>query len=171
MTQREFEQIAKELRTTALASARRQLSSAEDAEDTAGDTMLKLWALHDQLNDESHAFRLAKVIAHNTSIDTLKRRQRSRNIFTDVDPTTILSADNSASPQKAVEWKEDEKWLRQRMEKLPPRELQVLQMRQVEHRSNEEIARLMGISEKSVSVMLSTARRKLFNDIKERNRQ
>ncbi len=171
MTQREFELIAKELRATAVASARHLLSSTEDAEDTAGDTMLKLWALHEQLSDQRHAFRLATVIAHNASLDTLKRRQRSRSIFADVDPTTLRTVSQTASPQAAMEWKDDEKWLRQRMEKLPPRELQVLRMRQVEHRSNEEIARLMGIGEKSVSVMLSAARRKLFNDIKERNRQ
>lgn len=55
------------------------------------------------------------------------------------------------------------------MEKLPPRELQVLRMRQMEHRTNEEIARLLGIGEASVKVMLSNARRKLFNDIKKRH--
>ena len=57
------------------------------------------------------------------------------------------------------------------MEKLPPRELQVLRMRQMEHRSNDEIARLLGIGEASVKVMLSNARKKLFNDIKKKYRQ
>lgn len=39
----------------------------------------------------------------------------------------------------------------------------------MEHRTNEEIARLLGIGEASVKVMLSNARRKLFNDIKKRH--
>ena len=70
-----------------------------------------------------------------------------------------------------MELEEEERWLVQRMKKLPPRELQVLRMRQMEMRSNEEIARLLGIGEASVGVMLSAARKKLFNDIKRRNRQ
>ena len=44
-------------------------------------------------------------------------------------------------------------------------------MRQIEQHSNQDIARLLGISEASVKVMLSNARKKLFNDIKKRYRQ
>ena len=72
------------------------------------------------------------------------------------------------SPSDHMELEEDERWLVGQMEKLPPRELQVLKMRQMEHRSNEEIARLLGIGEASVKVMLSNARKKLLNNIKKR---
>ena len=40
--------------------------------------------------------------------------------------------------------------------------------RQKERKSNTEIAKIMGIKESSVAVMLSNARKKLFNDIKNR---
>lgn len=40
----------------------------------------------------------------------------------------------------------------------------------VERRTNEQIAAILGISKDSVATMLSSARRKLFNQIKERNR-
>ena len=78
------------------------------------------------------------------------------------------SAGQWASPSEHIELEEDERWLVQQMEKLPPRELQVLKMRQMEHRPNGEIARLLGISESSVKVMLSNARKKLLNNIKKR---
>ena len=81
------------------------------------------------------------------------------------------SAGGWDNPAERIELEEDERWLVQQMEKLPPREMQVLKMRQMEHRSNGEIARLLGISEASVKVILSNARKKLFNDIKIRNRQ
>lgn len=172
MTQREFELIAIEMRSTALSAVRGLLSSAQDAEDTAGDTMLKLWALHEELNSESHALKLARVISRNTALDLIRRNGRTRGIFKDSDTTLLsLPSEHSSSPSADIEWQEDKQWLRQRMEHLPPRELQVLTMRQTEHRSNEEIARLLGITTSSVAVMLSNARRKLFNDIKERNRQ
>ena len=78
-------------------------------------------------------------------------------------------ADNN-TPESQLEWKENEQWLRQRIEQLPPREMQVMRLRQTEHRTNEQIAAILGISKDSVVTMLSSARRKLFNQIKERNR-
>lgn len=74
------------------------------------------------------------------------------------------------TPESQLEWKEDEQWLRQRIEQLPPREMQVMRLRQTERRTNEQIAAILGISKDSVATMLSSARRKLFNQIKERNR-
>ena len=41
-------------------------------------------------------------------------------------------------------------------------------MRQVEHRSCQEIAQLLGISDASVRTLLSRARRTLFEEIKKR---
>ena len=39
-------------------------------------------------------------------------------------------------------------------------------MRQVEHRSNAEIARLLGIGEASVSTLLARARHKMLEEIR-----
>ena len=171
MTQSEFEAIALQLRKKVRATIVRMLSSADAADDAASDVMLRLWALHGQLNDDSHAFKLALVIARNVSIDMARRQKRSYALFADAEKGVEQPAGRWASPSENMELEEEERWLVQRMEKLPPRELQVLRMRQMEMRSNEEIARLLGISEASVGVMLSAARKKLFNDIKRRNRQ
>lgn len=151
--------------------ARRMLSSAEDAEDAASDAMLRLWTLHDQLKDEGHALKLATVIAQRLSIDASRRMKKTQSLFADADKCLGKPAGWWADPLSRIELEEDERWLVLQMEKLPPRELQVLKMRQMEHCSNEEIARLLGISEASVRVVLSNARRKLFNDIKMRFRQ
>lgn len=171
MTQSEFEAIAIQLRTKAHDVARRMLSSADDAEDAAGDVMLRLWTLHDQLKDGDHAIKLATVIAQRLSIDIIRKQQKRLSLFVDVEKGLKKSEGQWTSPSERIELEEDERWLMQQMEKLPPREMQVLKMRQMEHRSNGEIARLLGISEASVKVMLSNARKKLFNDIKMRNRQ
>ena len=171
MTQSEFEAIAIQLRTKLHDVARQMLSSADDAEDAAGDVMLRLWTLHDQLKDGDHAIKLATVIAQRLCIDIIRRQKKKLSIFADANKGLKQSAGRWANPSERIELEEDERWLVQQMEKLPPREMQVLKMRQMEHRSNGEIARLLGISEASVKVMLSNARKKLFNDIKMRNRQ
>ena len=171
MTQSEFEAIAIQLRTKAHDMARRMLSTEDDAEDAAGDVMLRLWDLHDHIKDNDHALKLATVIARRLSIDIIRKRKMRLTLFADDREGTCQMADRCASPSERMELEEDERWLEQRMEKLPPRELQVLKMRQMEHRSNEEIARLLGIGEASVKVMLSNARKKLFNDIRKKYRQ
>lgn len=81
-----------------------------------------------------------------------------------------MRQESDGTPESHLEWKEDEQWLRQHIESLPPREMQVMNMRQTERRTNEEIAAILGISKESVATVLSSARRKLFNQLKERNR-
>ena len=48
--------------------------------------------------------------------------------------------------------------------------MQVMHLRQTERRTNEQIAAILGISKDSVATVLSSARRKLFKQIKERNK-
>ena len=172
MNQQQFEDIALRLRGVAIGSARRYLPDADDADDAAGDTMLKLWAVHDSLRDAQHAVRLAAVISRNVSIDVVRRR-RTVDLGCDVadNPSLRSSMAVDSTPDTIVEWREDELWLRNRIAQLPPREMQVLHMRQVERRDNGEIAAILGITKESVATVLSSARRKLFNDLKERNRK
>ena len=173
MNQLQFEQISPQLRNIATGYARRYLARADDVDDAASDAMLRLWAVHDSLRDTAHASRLSAVVARNISIDML-RRQRLVSIDASEVPTSWLmrQQSNDATPESQLEWKEDEQWLRQRIEQLPPREIiQVMSLRQTERRTNEEIAAILGISKESVATVLSSARRKLFNQIKERNRK
>ena len=172
MNQLQFEQISTQLRNIATGYARRYLARADDVDDAASDAMLRLWAVHDSLRDTAHAPRLAAVVARNVAIDML-RRQRQVSIDGDEVPTSWLlrQESNDANPENKLEWKEDEQWLRQRIDQLPPREMQVMNLRQTERRTNEEIATILGISKESVATVLSSARRKLFNQIKERNRK
>lgn len=171
MTQNEFEALSIQIRAKAHDVARQMLPSPEDAEDASSEAMLRMWAMHDHIKDNDHALKLATVIAHRLSIDIIRRQKTEHSLFADAKEGLSQMAGKWASPSERMELEEDVRWLEQRMEKLPPRELQVLRMRQMEHRSNDEIARLLGIGEASVKVMLSNARKKLFNDIKKKYRQ
>jgi RNA polymerase sigma-70 factor (ECF subfamily) len=74
------------------------------------------------------------------------------------------------SPQELLETKENEEWLTRKLEQLPTTQRTLLYMRQVERRSHEEIASLLGIEITSVSTLLARARRSLLEDIKRRNK-
>lgn len=174
MRQREFETLATELRQQALATALALTANGPVAEDVAQDTMLKLWAMHDDLRDAAHARRMVRLAARQLSIDWLRSRQRTQALVVPIDdgqgthPAERTATDDD-SPQNRLEAEEDARWLRQRIARLPTREMQVMEMRQGEGRSNEEIARIMGIAPASVGTMLSAARRKIFEELKKRN--
>ena len=68
-----------------------------------------------------------------------------------------------------LEMKENEEWLKAKLHQLPTTQRTLLYMRQVEQRSHEEIARLLGIEMTSVSTLLARARRTLLEEIKLRN--
>ena len=152
--------------------ARRYLNSDDDANDAASDAILKLWAVHDSLRDTDHAVRLAAVISRNVAIDMLRKRSAPTVCIDDVGASQLrMHTATAPTPDSLMEWHEDEQWLKRRIAQLPPREMQVLHLRQTERRTNEEIAAIIGITKESVATVLSAARRKLFNEIKKRNKQ
>ena len=61
---------------------------------------------------------------------------------------------------------EDEDWLLRKLASLPTRQYMVLRLRQVERKSAEEIAAIMGITEGAVRVVLSRARARMMEVIR-----
>lgn len=51
---------------------------------------------------------------------------------------------------------------------LPSKEYQILKLRQVEQKTNEEIAKLLGIEKTSVATLLSRARIKILKEFQKR---
>lgn len=166
MKQAEFENIAKALRQKAVMTANAYLSDKDEAEDIAQDVMLKLWNLHEEIAGSTDAEKLTVCIAHNKAIDRHRRNKtitigEKQNIIDDKQPTPDISLEES----------ENLTWLIRRINELPSTEYQILHLRQVERKSNEEISKLLGIEKTSVATLLSRARTKLLNEIKKRNSQ
>ena len=78
--------------------------------------------------------------------------------------------ERTASPDKEIENKENMAWLAGRLAALPSKEYQILHLRQVERKSHDEIARIVGVEKSSVSTMLARARAKMLDDIRKRTR-
>ena len=71
MEQTEFENIVADIRTKALGMARKYGLSADEAEDVAQDTILKLWGMRDELDRYRSVESLAMCIAAHLSVNTL----------------------------------------------------------------------------------------------------
>lgn len=158
MTEKEFTDMATSLRGLALKHARTYVG-ADEAEDIAQDTMLRLWSLRDGMATEANANRLAVTITRHLAIDRL-RKQRTVSLETLQD---MQLNGKDAEPDIAMEDEQNEQWLRNQMKNLPQNEYLVLRLRQVEQKSNDEIAAILGIKPASVPVLLSRARHKLLD--------
>ena len=159
-----FEQKARTWREKALSVSMSCGAGREEAEDIAQDVMLRLWQMHDELE----RFRSVEAIVTLMAKHQLRNHQR-RKPSEALDEAMIVSL--NINPHDELEMKEDDAWLMKRLEQLPTTQRTLLYMRQVERRSHEEIAQLLGIETTSVSTLLARARRTLLEEIKRRNKR
>lgn len=164
MTDKEFTDIATELRMLALRKGRSYPLDSDEAEDIAQDTMLRLWALRGKVKSAAHARGLAVCIAAHQSVDKL----RSKRTVSLCSPCQEPS--EGSTPDTTLEEKANEEWLEAALQKLPSTEYQVLHLRQVERKGTEEIAAILGVTPQSVATLLSRARRRLMEEIRKRNK-
>ena len=157
-----FEQQARTWRKKALSVSMSCGAGREEAEDIAQEVMLRLWQMHDDLERYDSIEALAALMARHLLINHQRRRKPEA-----LNEAMIVSL--NISPHEQLEMKEDDRWLTKRLEQLPTTQRTLLYMRQVERRSHEEIAQLLGIETTSVSTLLARARRTLLEDIKRRN--
>ena len=157
-----FEQQARTWRQKALSVCIGYGTGKDEAEDIAQDVMLRLWQMHDELEQ----YRTIEAIVALMARYMLRNHQRRKPSET-LDEAMIISL--NTSPLDELEMKEDDVWLTKRLQQLPTTQRTLLYMRQVERRSHEEIAQLLGIETTSVSTLLARARRTLLEDIKRRN--
>ena len=155
-----FEQQASRLRAVALKVSAAAGADADTSQDIAQETIIRMWQMRDDprlCNPDGYA----TIIARHLTLNHLRRRQ----------PLPIDEQHNASlttpSPLDIMVQREEEQWLQQRIRDLPPTQHAVLHMRQVEHRSNSQIAALLGIKDTSVSTLLGRARRQLLEEIRQ----
>ena len=159
-----FEQQARSWRKKALQVSMSCGAGKDEAEDIAQDVMLRLWQMHDELDRYEKPEALVALMTRHL----LRNHQRRRKPEL-LDEAMAFSLSNS--PHDMLEMKEDDAWLDKRLQQLPTTQRTLLYLREVERRSHEEIARLLGIETTSVSTLLARARRTLLEEIRQRNKR
>ena len=156
MTQQEFEHIAQQLRPQLLNIGRQFFNDEDCAEDIAQETLMRLWQLRERIEQQIGIVPLAIRMAKNLCISEW-RKQQVRMAGSELQEQM---ADETIS--RKMEANEAIAQLRLALLQLKPAEQRLFRMRHELEMDIAEISSVTGISPRSVSAMLSTAKRKLF---------
>lgn len=169
MTTEEFEHIAVTLRPKLFRVAHSFFSDDGIAEDVVQETLMRLWLVRDRTDGTSGATALAVRMAKNICVSEWRKRK--------LRATTGLSAAITASDtrqgqtkphaESQMEESDNRRILQQAISRLTIPEQRLFRMRHEADMEIGQIAAATGIQPRSVSAMLSAARRKLLAMIKQ----
>lgn len=168
MQEQEFIIHVTTLRRTALRIGQQFFGNAEDAEDVAQETMMRLWAARKGIDTTRPVEPLVVRVAKNVCVSMHRKGNNSEKpLPTDHHEMPVTT---SSTPQSLLEERENAVWLEHRLKALPEYLLRILRMKQEEQLTDQQIADILGTDIRSVQTLISKARRQLYNDLKRRNR-
>ena len=156
MEQKEFETLIRRIRPRLHQEAFRHLVNSDEAEDVTQETVLKLWAMRQELNRYRSVEALAIVMTRRIALT----RKRTKTVpLADWQKNEMQE---SITPETTLISQEEEDRLLRLMSVLPDTQQAVLRMKHLDGLETSEIARITGCSEESVRQNLSRARRKIM---------
>lgn len=164
-----------ELRCKAVTTAASMLADQAEAEDVAQEVLLRMWDKVNTLDeDNARVMAYASTTAKNIAQNHLRSKRRhpflrllrkSKN-----DEEEPIEISTHLTPHRQMELQETNEIFVRALEGLPYNWQRVLQMRNVEDLTFEEIARVMGTTESSVRGILCKARQRMMELIKQQTR-
>lgn len=165
MTSQEFEHIARMLRPRLVSVGRNFFGHSAEAEDVAQEVFMRLWAMREQLNPQLGMDSLAIRMAKNICVSEWRKRQVRKT----------RSPDNAtrqeAEQYSILEDSDNQRMLAEALARLSATERRLFRMRQELEMDLPQMAAATGIKPRSISAMLSAARRKVLEHIMKQCKQ
>ncbi len=156
MTQQEYEHMVPRLRPRLKDIGRQFFGNEEMAEDIAQETLMRLWMLRERIEPQMDIEPLAVRMAKNLCVsEWRKQKVRQGNVLQE-------ALTDYEDIQRDVELKEEIARLKRAVSQLKPAEQRLFRMRHEAEMDIQQISTVTGIGVRSVSAMLSTAKRKLL---------
>ena len=152
-----IERIFEETHSLVFRTAYRVTGNAADAEDVLQQVFLRLIRRGNNAEPLDNQESYLRRAAINLSLDTIRNRQESRNVPIDEAPPLPSHQDQNQS--------ELQDSLRRALATLSGRAAEVFALRYFEGYKNQEIARMIGISQVQVAVLLFRTRKQLQKEI------
>lgn len=150
---------------------RYRVPDVAEAEDLTSDIMERALKYVDSYDARKGAFSTWLFrIAHNTWVNHLKRQQRERSRWVDLGDGFEDLPSDSVSPELGAVRREQVARMLECVATLSTRQQEILSLRFAGQLTNREIARVLKMNERTVSVTILRALRKLRNKIAEGER-
>lgn len=162
-----FEILCKQSANTVFRVARRMMRSKEDAEDVVQESFQQAFVHLKSFKGDSRFSTWLSRIAINAALMKLRKKRHSWDVSLDASAETeepfsrIDVEDQSLNPEQLYAQKERQRIVSEAMNALRPGMRKAIQLRELEERSTEETARMMGISVAAVKARVFHGRRKL----------
>lgn len=153
-----FERLCRDMRDRLLATGIALTANADDAEDAVQDTLLKLWGVRDRIESAAHFRNLAQNVMRHTCLNLLRCRTVRRADTLDEE----MDAPAADTPHTLMERRERVERMRRAWYALPQAQRALLNMKETEGMTTEEIAALLGTTACNVRQRLSRARKMLL---------
>ena len=131
-----------------------------EAEDVVQDTLLKVWEHREEWEQINNLEAFAIATCRNRALDIVKRAGRNTE---NLDEMAHFS---TQTPHEQLEASEQISLVRRLMDELPEVQRTIMLLRDIEGKTYQEIAQLLGISETQVKVYLHRARTKIKDKLK-----
>lgn len=162
-----FETLCKQSASTIFHVARRMMRNNEDAEDVVQESFQQAFIHLKSFHGDSRFSTWLSRIAINAALMKLRKKHRLWDLSLDESAETeepsarIEVEDQGPNPEQLYAQEEQQRILSEAMNKLTPGMRKAIELRELDERSTEETARIMGISVSAVKARVFHGRRKL----------
>src|ERR1700730_10856821 len=167
-----FEFLCKQSATMVFRVARRMMRNNEDAEDVLQQSFQQAFIHLNTFNGASRFSTWLSRIAINAALMKLRKKQHLWDVSLDESDEDEQSSpgldleDQGLNPEQLYAQTERQRILFEAMNELTPGTRKAIELRELDERSGEETARIMGISVSAVKARVFHGRRKLRERLK-----
>lgn len=133
------------------------LHSAPEAEDVVQEVLIKIWERRDSWHEIENMEALTMKMVRNRAMD----KMRSKHARTNELPEYYDPKSDAATPQERMESTDQIRHIRRLMQDLPEKHRLVMQLRDIEGLSYEEISEALDMPMSQVKINLFRARQQL----------
>ena len=153
-----FTSIVSRLRPRLLSLALQFNADFDAAEDAVQEALMRLWTAWEELSEAVDAERLSVRLTKHACIDAYRKRQQQQ--------TVELKENSATTTNDVVQEAEIQHALERAVTALPPAERRLWTLFAEAQMDSAQIAAATGIAVRSVSTMLSAARRHIMESLK-----
>ena len=166
-----FEILCKQSANTIFHLTRRMMRSTEDAEDVVQESFQLAFIHLKSFNGDSRFSTWLSRIAINAALMKLRKKRQLREMSPDASvetepPFWLDVEDQGLNPEQLYAEKERQRILSEAIKDLTPGMRKAIELRELDERSTEETARIMGITVGAVKARVFHGRRKLRERLK-----